>query len=198
MAKAFTEKERTAIREKIMETALDLFHEKGTKSLSIQELTRKVGIAQGSFYNFWPDKGTLVMDLICYRSSQKLSLIEKRFPHSLEDPVQFLTDIIYEYSVDLMVKVETQQIYHDAFKIFYRKNNGDVNYVKGLYIDFLVKLIDYWKRNKAIQNADEQGLSNAFVGSFVLCLNSHQFDQSYFRDVLRLYISSVVGKYIEL
>lgn len=39
MARAFTEEEKLEIKEKIMETALDLFHDKGTKSLSIGELT---------------------------------------------------------------------------------------------------------------------------------------------------------------
>ena len=53
MAKAFTEQERIQIKEKILETALDLFHDKGTKALSIAELTKRAGIAQGSFYNFW-------------------------------------------------------------------------------------------------------------------------------------------------
>lgn len=46
MAKAFTEEEKIKIKESIMETALDLFHDKGTKSLSISELTKRVGIAQ--------------------------------------------------------------------------------------------------------------------------------------------------------
>ena len=40
MAKAFTEEEKIKIKEDIMETALDLFHEKGKKSLSISELTK--------------------------------------------------------------------------------------------------------------------------------------------------------------
>jgi len=49
MAKAFTEEERNRIKEKIMETALDLLHDKGTKALNISELTKRAGIAQGSF-----------------------------------------------------------------------------------------------------------------------------------------------------
>ena len=32
-----------------METALDLFHDKGTKALNISGLTKRAGIAQGSF-----------------------------------------------------------------------------------------------------------------------------------------------------
>ena len=50
MTRAFTEEEKLEIKKKIMETALDLFHDKGTKSLSIAELTRRVGIGQGTFY----------------------------------------------------------------------------------------------------------------------------------------------------
>ncbi|ERJ93205.1 hypothetical protein HMPREF9193_01205 [Treponema lecithinolyticum ATCC 700332] len=41
MAKAFTEQERIKIKEKILESALDLFHDKGTKALSIAELTKR-------------------------------------------------------------------------------------------------------------------------------------------------------------
>ncbi len=67
MPKAFTEEERIKIKEALMETALDLFHDKGTKSLSIAELTKRVGIAQGSFYHFWKDKDALIIELIVYR-----------------------------------------------------------------------------------------------------------------------------------
>ena len=85
MAKAFSEEEKELIKTKIMETALDLFHDKGTKALSIQELTRRVGIAQGSFYNFWKDKDALVLDVMRYRSKQKLEIVEQRFDESLKD-----------------------------------------------------------------------------------------------------------------
>ena len=79
MPKAFTEEERIKIKEALMETALDLFHDKGTKSLSIAELTKRVGIAQGSFYHFWKDKDALIIELIVYRSNQKLRNSEKSF-----------------------------------------------------------------------------------------------------------------------
>ncbi len=198
MAKAFSEKEKNEIREKIMEAALDLFHDKGVKSISIKALTTKVGIAQGSFYNFWKDKDTLVIDLIFYRSTQKLNLLEEKFPTSLENPVSFLTDIIYGYSTDLMEKIETQETYRDAFKVFYKKDNRTVDHVKSLYIEFIKKLIEFWKDNSAIKNADEHGLSNAFVGAFVLCFNSDHFDKKYFREMLRTYIYSVVSSYIDI
>ena len=198
MPKAFTEEERIKIKEALMETALDLFHDKGTKSLSIAELTKRVGIAQGSFYNFWKDKDALIIELIVYRSNQKLRIIEKKFSTSLTDPAAFLTDMIYKSSIDLMIKIQSQPIYQDAFKLFEAKGQNEAHKIEILYQDFLAKLIWYWEQHSAITWVDQKGLMSAFIGSAVLCSQCYQFDEAYFNDVLRTYIAGVVHKYIEV
>lgn len=198
MPKAFTEEERIKIKEALMETALDLFHDKGTKSLSIAELTKRVGIAQGSFYHFWKDKDALIIELIVYRSNQKLRNSEKKFSTSLTDPTAFLTDMIYKSSIDLMIKIQSQPIYQDAFKLFEAKGQNEAHKIEILYQDFLGKLIWYWEQHSAITRVDQKGLMSAFIGSAVLCSQCYQFDEAYFNDVLRTYIAGVVHKYIEV
>ena len=198
MAKAFTEQEKIKIKEKILEAALDLFHDKGTKALSIAELTKRAGIAQGSFYNFWKDKEALIIELIAYRSSQKLHAIEQKFSNSLTAPAEFLTDIIYKSSIDLMVKIQTQPVYKDAFKLFEAKGQHEVHKIEILYQDFLTKLISYWNQNDAIKQVDQKGLMNAFIGSSILCAQYYQFDEAYFNEVLRTYITGIVNRYIEV
>ena len=198
MAKAFTEEEKIKIKESIMETALDLFHDKGTKSLSISELTKRVGIAQGSFYNFWKDKESLIIDLMAYRSIQKLGNIEREFSNSLTNPKKFLSEVIYKYSIDMTEKIKTQPIYQEAFRIFANQDSKKVNRVENLYGDFLDRLIDYWYKNNVVKSIDKQGLSNAFVGSFVICSNYFHFNKDTFEEVLNIYIQSIVFKYIEI
>ena len=198
MAKAFTEEEKIKIKESIMETALDLFHDKGTKSLSISELTKRVGIAQGSFYNFWKDKESLIIDLMAYRSIQKLGNIEREFSNSLTNPKKFLSEVIYKYSIDMTEKIKTQPIYQEAFRIFANQDSKKVNRVENLYDDFLDRLIDYWYKNNVVKSVDKQGLSNAFVGSFVICSNYFHFNKGTFEEVLNIYIQSIVFKYIEI
>lgn len=198
MAKAFTEEEKIKIKEDIMETALDLFHEKGKKYLSISELTKRVGIAQGSFYNFWKDKESLIIDLMAYRSIQKLNDIEKEFSNSLTNPKKFLSDVIYKYAIDIILKIKTQPIYQEAFKIFASQDSKKVNRVENLYGDFVDMLIDYWYKNNAVKTVDKQGLSNAFVGSFVLCSNYIHFNEDTFEEVLHIYIESIVSRYVEI
>lgn len=198
MAKAFTEQERIKIKEKILEAALDLFHDKGTKALNIAELTKRAGIAQGSFYNFWRNKDALVMELFAYRSVQKLRTVEKKFSSSLANPAEFLTDIIYQFLIDLMTKIQKQPIYKDAFKVFEAKDRSEVHRIESLYDDFLTRLIQYWEQNGVIKRADKKGLLNALTGSFLLCSHYYQFDTAYFNDVLRTFISAIVDKYIEV
>lgn len=197
MAKAFTKEEKLKIKEKIMETALDLFHDKGTKSLNISELTKRVGIAQGSFYNFWKDKEALIMDLMAYRLIQKLDTIEKEISHSLENPQKFLSDVIYNSSIDLAKKIRNQSIYRDAFKIFLSHEFKEGSRIEILYSDFLDRLTDYWKENKVVRSVDKQGLSNAFIGSFLLCCHNQHFNKNTFDEVLYIYISGIVCRYIE-
>lgn len=198
MAKAFSEEEKLKIKEKIMENALDMFHEKGSRALSIAELTKRVGIAQGSFYNFWKDKKALIIDLMAYRSMQKLDNIEKELSNSLTDPTGFLTDIIYKYSLDMLEKIKTKIIYKDAFKIF---SDGDIDRTKkveSLYTKFLDRSITYWQENAAVKNVNKQGLSDAFTGSFVFCSNYMHFNEETFEETLYIYIKSIVCRYIEV
>ena len=198
MSKAFSEDEKLNIKQKMMEVAIEIFHESGTKGLSIKELTKRVGIAQGSFYNFWKDKDALIMDVMQYRLAQKLEIAKQSFDKSLENPVKFLVDIIYEHSIDLKEKYKKKPIYAEALNMLSKKTENRVYEANSLYTDFINKLAEYWKEQNAVKDVDEKGLINAFTGSFLLFSNYYKFEEEYFNDILKAFISAVVKKYIEL
>lgn len=198
MSKAFSEDEKLNIKQKMMEVAIEIFHESGTKGLSIKELTKRIGIAQGSFYNFWKDKDALIMDVMQYRLAQKLEIAKQSFDKSLENPVKFLVDIIYEHSIDLKEKYKKKPIYAQALNMLSKKNGNRVYEANSLYTDFINKLAEYWKERNAVKDVDEKGLINAFTGSFLLFSNYYKFEEEYFNDILKAFISAVVKKYIEL
>ena len=198
MSKAFSEYEKLNIKQKIMEAAIEIFHESGTKGLSIKELTKRAGIAQGSFYNFWKDKDALIMDVMQYRLAQKLEIAKQSFDESLENPVKFLVDIIYEHSIDLKEKYKKKPIYAQALNMLSKKTENRVYEANSLYTDFINKLAEYWKEQNAVKDVDEKGLINAFTGSFLLFSNYYKFEEEYFNDILKVFISAVVKRYIEL
>ena len=54
-------RERTAA---LQEAGLSLFLERGVESVTIDEITRRAGVAKGSFYRYFDDKDDLVASLI--------------------------------------------------------------------------------------------------------------------------------------
>lgn len=198
MPKAFSEEEKEHIKNQILETAVELFHDKGTKSINIQELTRRAGIAQGSFYSFWKDKDALVMDVMLYRSRQKLDIAEKEFEASLHDPIGFLSESIYRYSMDLLNKCREQPVYSQSFAILSRSNSLSENRVGAIYKEFLNKLAAYWIEHNAVQNVDVQGLINVITACPVLLSNAEQFDPEYFDEIFKSFLQSTIRNYITL
>ena len=198
MPKAFSEEEKEQIKNQILETAVELFHDKGTKSINIQELTRRAGIAQGSFYSFWKDKDALVMDVMLYRSRQKLDIAEKEFEASLHDPIGFLSESIYRYSMDLLNKCREQPVYSQSFAILSRSKSLSENRVGAIYKEFLSKLAAYWVEHNAVQSVDVQGLINVITACPVLLSNAGQFDPEYFDEIFKSFLQSTIGNYITL
>ena len=198
MPKAFSEEEKEQIKNQILETAVELFHDKGTKSINIQELTRRAGIAQGSFYSFWKDKDALVMDVMLYRSRQKLDIAEKEFEASLHDPIGFLSESIYRYSMDLLNKCREQPVYSQSFAILSRSNSLSENRVGAIYKEFLSKLASYWVEHRAVQSVDVQGLINVITACPVLLSNAEQFDPEYFDEIFKSFLQSTIRNYIIL
>ncbi len=198
MPKAFSEEEKEQIKNQILETAVELFHDKGTKSINIQELTRRAGIAQGSFYSFWKDKDALVMDVMLYRSRQKLDIAEKEFEASLHDPIGFLSESIYRYSMDLLNKCREQPVYSQSFAILSRSNSLSENRVGAIYKEFLSKLAAYWIEHRAVQSVDVQGLINVITACPVLLSNAEQFDPEYFDEIFKSFLQSTIQNYITL
>lgn len=64
MARKFADHEKEQIRAKLQEHGRELFSKYGLKKTSIEEITKSVGIAQGSFYLFYSSKEELYFDLL--------------------------------------------------------------------------------------------------------------------------------------
>lgn len=62
MPKVYSDEKRMEIREQLMKTGVELIRHHGMKRMSIEELTRRVGIAQGTFYNFFRSKEVFVCE----------------------------------------------------------------------------------------------------------------------------------------
>jgi len=72
----FTEEQREEIKQKIKKSALKSFEDKGVRKTTVAELATSVGIAKGTFYNFYESKGSLIADILA--DFDKISVTELR------------------------------------------------------------------------------------------------------------------------
>lgn len=196
MGKAYAEEERRQIRTKLLEVGLELFHDQGVRRISIRELTKRAGIAQGSFYNFFPDKDALVIELIHYRAEQKMDIFEKAFNQSLQEPAAFVSNAIFRISWDLKQKAEQKQMYADILYLFLKEKPSEHEKLYAVFYSTLQKLTDYWKEHGLSVQVDIQGIMNVIKGTFILYANLNQFDQKYSESLLRTFIDYNCRKYI--
>ena len=196
MGKAYTSDERSDIRVRIMEAALELYHENGSKTLNIREIAKKAGISQGGFYNFWPDKDSLVLDVMKYRASQKLDMIKPLFKGSEKDPVGFLSSQLCAWCADMKGKLDTKPIYREGMNFLQTASGETSNRFLSLYSDFLNDLKEYWMKKEAIISMDIAGVTNVITSVSILLSNSEKIDDKYFEEMINSFSLSSLKKYV--
>ena len=197
MGKAYTSEERSAIKIRIMETALDLYHENGAKTLNIRELAKRAGISPGGFYNFWPDKDSLILDIIKYRASQKLDMMRPLIKDSLGDPIGFLSSQICSWFIDLKYKFDTKPIYRETMTFLQNTSRDKESRTLALYYDYLKYINDQWLEAGVIESMDINGVANVIISVSILLCDSSKLDDGYFEDLINSYISAGLKMYIK-
>ena len=77
MPRIYSPEKRQDIKNQLLVTGLALLKQYGMKKMSIEQITQKVGIAQGTFYNFFRSKEMLVLELATsYQEKQNQKLLE--------------------------------------------------------------------------------------------------------------------------
>lgn len=88
-----------ATRQAILDAAQDVFGEFGYDAASITEITRRAGVAQGTFYLYFPDKKTAFVELV----------------HQLNHDVRFA---IREAIADIDDRIEMERVGFQTFFAF--------------------------------------------------------------------------------
>ena len=197
MGKAYTEEEKIEIKKRIWEAAIELFHSSDAKKLNVRTLTSMAGISLGSFYNFYPDKESLMADIIKYRVKQKLDVMRLDFPASKKDPQKFLIKVVHSNFVSMDDKISNLDIYKEAYSIL----STDINRTRALimneYFLYLKDLNAYWKKNGVAAKVDEKGILNLIKGLIAYSEAKEEMDRKYYDDLLKSFIEMAVNKYLK-
>ena len=197
MGKAFTDTEREEIKEKLRRTGLKILAETGIKDISIRDITKQAGIAQGGFYTFYKDKDEFILDLMALRVREKTDVMYENRKRTVDDPRGYLIDLFYKEGMHLKENRAFNNT-DGATLSFWNRIGGVTDDVIGdTYLIFLSKMIDYWTEEGYTIRCDKKGLLNAGSAAGILFSNSHMIDVDYFEDIYMAFCEALVDRFFK-
>ena len=86
---------------KISEIALHLFAERGYAAVSMRQIASKVGLQAGALYNYFPDKQTILAELLINHMENLLKTWHmQKLPEKSDKLLEFFVDFHIEYHLN--------------------------------------------------------------------------------------------------
>ncbi|MDT3699806.1 MAG: TetR/AcrR family transcriptional regulator [Thermincola sp.] len=113
------ERKKAATKEKIFNTAIDLFLQKGYEETTVDEIVEKADVAKGTFFNHFPTKDALLSYLGQQRVAILGDLLEKEFGKVSSSKEQIFTWLRVYGRINEENKEITALISREIFKTFF-------------------------------------------------------------------------------
>ncbi|MCR5721501.1 MAG: TetR/AcrR family transcriptional regulator [Lachnospiraceae bacterium] len=198
MGKAFTEKEREEIKEKLRRSGLKVLEQTGIKNISIRDVTKQAGIAQGGFYSFYSDKDEFVLDLMALRVREKTDIMYEKRAQTLNDPRGFLVELFYKEGMHLKENKAFNNSDGATLSFWDRISKNGNDKIGDGYAHFLSKMISYWKEEGLKIECDAKGLISAGLAAGILFSNSHMMAKEYFEAIYRAFCEAEVDRFFKV
>jgi len=87
MASKWRQRQKEELRQRLYDTALDLFETEGYERTTVQQITETVGVAKGTFFNHFPTKEHVVKAWYDRITFESLEAARKRDGESAEEAI---------------------------------------------------------------------------------------------------------------
>lgn len=163
MTKGFSEEEKTIIKEQLLKKAKELFSKYGFKKTGVRELTSAVGIANGTFYQFFDSKEELFFTILQKESDKiRRKIIEETLVYK-EEPVKALKCLFYSIIEELESNpmMKTILLQEEVELITRKLTPEQIKMQKEASLIPLTSIAQQWKKKGWLQDVEPE----IFIGS---------------------------------
>jgi len=192
MTRAFSDKEKELIKNKLIEMGKELFARYGLRKTSIEDLTKAVGIAQGSYYNFFQSKEELYFEIMeqeeLYMKSRLLSTHKVEESLTRESLEAFLADAFGMIDKSTFIK----KMNGEDYELLVRKLPEE-RIAKHIETDsdILTPMITMWQKQGAVIDRKPEVIGGLLRAVFTLALHKKEIGEDIFQEVLELLIELI-------
>lgn len=199
MSRGFNKSEKKLIKSSLIEQGKTLFSQYGFRKTSIQEITKSVGIAQGTFYNFFDSKEELYF-IILEREEEKI----KKQLASVDiikenEPKKAIKRILRELIKTMETNPFIRELYFgDNMKSMVRKLSPE-SLEKHFKNDAtsLVPIIEIWKSKGINFKESPEIIAGVLRSLFLLTLHQKEIGEAVYEETMELFIGLIVDGIIK-
>ncbi len=201
MARKFNDEERQFIKEKLITAGREWFGKFGLKKTSVEELTKSVGIAQGSFYLFFGSKEELYFEIMEQEEERiRLEMEQKLNSQGGVMTKQRLRAFLGEAFKAADESIFVKQMYVDGvLEMVMRKlpkEKLQQNFTRDA--DALLPSIRMWQDQGLIVQSDPETIVSMIRALFMLTLHRKEIGEVQFDATFQLMLDVVVEGLVSL
>lgn len=170
----------------IYDIAKEVFSDKGFKETNISEITKKAGVAVGTFYTYYPSKEKLFMDIFL-EENEKLKIRCLKSLDLSQSPLEIIRHMlalnIEGMKANPILKEWYNKSVFEKIEQTYREGNG-IQTVNFLYDSFL-NLVNQWQtQGKMRKDIDSKTIMMIFAAIINVDTHKEEIGLEYFPELL--------------
>ncbi|KLU60993.1 HTH-type transcriptional repressor KstR2 [Peptococcaceae bacterium CEB3] len=199
MPKGFNEKEKQEIKQALVEKGKILFSMYGLKKTSVEDITKAVGIAQGSFYSFYGSKEELYFTIIESEENllreQLVTEMDKR-PENPKEAIKMLllrsfeliekSPIIKRLYAENEMETLIRKLPENVIRAHLNKDSSAI-----------ASVLQKWQDAGLLQDWNPEVLMGVFRALFFMTLHKNEIGESVFDEALLFLIDATAKKLVE-
>ncbi|WP_042220817.1 TetR/AcrR family transcriptional regulator [Oceanobacillus manasiensis] len=189
----FGQKEKEWIQQDLLTKGRDLFVKRGLKKTSISDITKAVGIAQGSFYNFYESKEVLYLEIL----EQEEGKIREQLVLPFFQSDTFTRESFKSFLMEAFSTMESNEFIRQLFdegimeSLFRKLPEEKVAKLASSDVDFFTPLIGKLQSEGAIIDKEPEVITQLLRMVFLLFLQKKQIGEKRFAEAMDLLITFV-------
>ena len=174
------------IKARIKESGKKLFSDKGYKDTNVAEITKIAGVATGTFYNYYPSKDKLFIEIYLEENTKlKKSIMDS--VHLEGDPITVMKEMmLLNYrgmnSNPILKEWYNREVFHKIERNFREEKGLDsVDFLYGSFIEIVKK----WQNERKMRNdIDAEMIMAIFTALINIDTHKEEIGLQYFPQVL--------------
>lgn len=197
MTKAFNDREKEIIRQSLIEKGRELFLSYGLKKTSISDITKAVGIAQGSFYIFFDSKEDLYFEILQIEEEKiRGNLIDKQLLNKKLTKEVFKLFLKEAFKATENPLVKTLLIKDDYENLVRKLSEEKVKQHLQNDSKEMLPLIEYWQSQGIMRKIPTEIIISSIRALFIMSLHKKEIGEEIYEETINFYIDALCEQLI--